>query len=98
MRYLIASILLIAATAAHAGQFSLTITYPDAEQTRIVTALRNHYCIQQEDGSCTTATIAQATESLRQSVRDAIRDLVLKYERDAAVKTATDAVMPVDTQ
>ena len=98
MRYLLASLLLIGAAAANAGQFTLTITYPDAQQTRIVTALRNHYCITDEDGVCNPANIANATESLRQSVRDAIRDLVLKYERDAAVKTATDAVLPVDTQ
>jgi hypothetical protein len=71
--------------------FNLAITYPDAQGTRIMTALKAHWTV---DG--VVPTNAEAIEKLRQAVVANVRDIVLRVERDAAVKAAADAVTVVD--
>ena len=67
------------------GTFNLAIQYPDAQQARIVAALRTHFAV---DG--VLPTTQEAIESLRQSLANAVRDIVLRVERDAA-RAAADA-------
>ena len=71
--------------------FNLAITYPDDQGTRIMTALKAHWTV---DGD--VPTNAEAIEKLRQAVAANVRDIVLRVERDAAVKAAADGVTVVD--
>ena len=71
--------------------FNLTITYPDAQGTRIMSALKTHWTV---DG--VVPTNAEAIEKLRQAVAANVRDIVLRVEREAAVKAAADGVTVVD--
>jgi len=69
--------------------FNLVITYPDADATRIMNAIK---------ARATTTEVpnpsnAQATEWFRLSVTRALRDIVEKHERDAAVATAAASVV-----
>lgn len=68
--------------------FNLTVTYPDAEQARILAALKEHW--KNADGSLPTN--AQVVEKLRQVVAANVKDIVVMVERNAAVKTAADGV------
>jgi hypothetical protein len=71
--------------------FNLAITYPDAQGTRIMTALKTHWTVDD-----VVPTNAEAIEKLRQAVASNVRDIVLRVERDAAVKAAADGVTVVD--
>jgi len=71
--------------------FNLAITYPDAQGTRIMTALKTHWTV---DG--VVPTNAEAIEKLRLAVVANVKDIVLRVERDAAVKAAADAITVVD--
>ena len=71
--------------------FNLAITYPDAQGTRIMTALKTHWTV---DG--VVPTNAEAIEKLRQAVAANVKDIVFRVERDAAVKAAADGVTVVD--
>ena len=71
--------------------FNLAITYPDAQGSRIMDALKAHWTV---DG--VVPTNAEAIEKLRQAVAANVRDIVLRVERDAAVKAAADGVTVVD--
>jgi hypothetical protein len=71
--------------------FNLAITYPDAQGTRIMTALKTHWTVDD-----VVPTNAEAIEKLRQAVAANVRDIVLRVERDAAVKAAADGVTVVD--
>ena len=71
--------------------FSLLITYPDAQGSRIMDALKAHWTV---DG--VVPTNAEAIEKLRQAVVANVKDIVFRVERDAAVKAAADAVTVVD--
>jgi hypothetical protein len=74
--------------------FNMLITYPDTEAARIVAALRSHYTT---DGPPPVVpTQAQAIEAFRQSTLAALRDLVLRAERDTAEATALASVVPVN--
>jgi hypothetical protein len=91
--------ILAAAFIAQAGQFSLVITYPDAQQTRILNAMKTHWTTTDPvTGQPVVPTTAQVIEKLRLSVVSAVRDIVLRTERDAAAKAATDPIAPVDAQ
>jgi hypothetical protein len=72
--------------------FNLTLTYPDNQQTRILNALKARAATE----DVPAPTNAQAIEWLRQSVVSALRDVVLKHERDAAVKAAAESVTAAD--
>jgi hypothetical protein len=63
--------------------FNLTITYPDGEGTRIMTALKAHFGV---------ATNAEAIEAFRKSVARNIKTIVYKQELDEAVVAAAAAV------
>lgn len=76
--------------------FNLTVTYPDAEQARILAALKKHWTTQDADGNDVIPTNAQVVEHLRKVVVANIRDIVIRIERDAAVKAAADGVTPPD--
>jgi hypothetical protein len=56
-----------------------------------MTALKTHWTV---DG--VVPTNAEAIEKLRQAVAANVRDIVLRVERDAAVKAAADGVTVVD--
>jgi hypothetical protein len=71
--------------------FNLAITYPDDQGTRIMTALKTHWTVDD-----VVPTNAEAIEKLRQAVAASVRDIVLRVERDAAVKAAADGVTVVD--
>lgn len=68
--------------------FNLTITYPDAQQTRILTAMKAVYA----SNGTPTPTTAQAIEALRLEVAQRIKSIVMSYEQQAAAA----AVVPVD--
>jgi hypothetical protein len=70
--------------------FNLVVTYPDAQQTRILNALKTHWAV---DG--VVPSNAEVVEQLRLVVAANVRDIVLKVERDAAVIAAADSVTPV---
>ena len=70
--------------------FNLAITYPDAQGTRIMTALKTYWTV---DGI--EPTNAEAIEKLRLAVVANVKDIVFRVERDAAVKAAADAVTVV---
>lgn len=82
------------------AQFSLVITYPDAQQTRILNAMKKHWTTQVIDaeGVATTVvpTTAQAIEKLRGVVIANVKDIVFMVEREAAVKAAEAGVVVVD--
>jgi hypothetical protein len=70
--------------------FNLTVTYPDAQQTRILNALKTHWTV---DG--VVPSNAEVTEKLRQVVAANVKDIVLRVERAAAVEAAAAGVVPV---
>jgi|WetSurMetagenome_2_1015567.scaffolds.fasta_scaffold791055_3 hypothetical protein len=91
--------LLAANFGAQAGTFNLTITYPDAQQTRILNAMKTYWTTTSPTtGQPVVPTTAEVIEKLRLSVVSAVKDTVLRTERDAAAKAATDPIVPVDVQ
>lgn len=71
---------------------NVVITYPDGQQARILTALKA--AAANEDTPAPTN--AQALEWFANTVRASMRDVVLRYERELAVKAAADAVLSPD--
>ena len=71
--------------------YNMALNYPDAEQARILTALKA--------SAATTAvpapTNAQALAWFTSTVQSSLRDVVLRYERDAALTSAAATVVPV---
>lgn len=78
------------------GTFNLTVTYPDAQQTRILNALKTYWTTADADGNPVVPTNAQVVEKLRQVMIANVKDIVLRVERDAAVAAAASGVTPVD--
>jgi hypothetical protein len=76
--------------------FNLAITYPDAQGTRIMNAFKAYWTTQDAQGDPVVPTNAEAIEKLRQAVVANVKDIVLRVERDAAVKAAADGVTVVD--
>ena len=76
--------------------FNLVITYPDAQQTRILNAMKTHWTTTDAEGNPVVPTNAQAIEQLRLAVVSSVRDIVFRTERDAATKTAVDGVTDAD--
>jgi hypothetical protein len=74
---------------------NLAITYPDAQAVRIMNALKAHWTTT-VDGVDIVPTNPQVIEKLRLAVVANIKDIVQRIERDAAVKTAADAITVVD--
>jgi hypothetical protein len=70
--------------------FNLTVTYPDAQQTRILNALKTHWTV---DG--VVPSNAEVVEKLRLVVAANVKDIVLRVERAAAVEAAAAGVVPV---
>jgi len=77
------------------GTFNLTITYPDPQQTRILNALKSHWTTKDAQGNDVIPSTPEVIEKLRQAVVNNIKDIVLKEERDAAVKLAADSIVVV---
>ena len=75
--------------------FNLIITYPDAQGTRIMDALKKHWTTK-VNGVDVVPTNAQVIEKLRLAVAANVKDIVLRVERDAATTTAHAGVTPVD--
>ena len=71
---------------------NIVVTYPDGQAARIMAALK--------DAAKTEAnpapTNAQALAWFTGTVRNSLRDVVYRYERELAVKTAADAVVAPD--
>jgi hypothetical protein len=76
--------------------FNLAITYPDAQGSRIMDALKTYWTTTDAQGDPVIPTNAEAIEKLRQAVVANVKDIVLRVERDAAVKVAADAITVVD--
>jgi len=76
--------------------FNLAITYPDAQATRIMNAFKAYWTTTDANGDPVVPTNAEAIEKLRQAVVANVKDIVLRVERDAAVKAAADSVTVVD--
>ena len=76
--------------------FNLVITYPDAQGARIMAALKSHWTTLDPNGQPVVPSTAATIEKLRLAVVSSVKDIVLKEERDAAVKAASDGVTPVD--
>jgi hypothetical protein len=68
--------------------FNLTITYPDAQQTRILAAMKATYA----SNGTPNPTNAQAIEALRLEVAQRVKNIVQGYEQQQAAA----AVVPVD--
>lgn len=79
--------------AAHAATFNLTVTYPDAQQARIMAALKVHWTV-----NGIVPTNAEVIEKLRLALRDNVRDIVLRVEREAAKDAAAAGVAAPDVQ
>ena len=71
---------------------NITVTYPDGQGTRIMAALKD--AAKTED--VPNPTNAQALAWFTGTVKHSLRDVVLRYEREVAVKTAADAVKAPD--
>jgi hypothetical protein len=76
--------------------FNLAINYPDDQGTRIMTALKTHWTTQDAEGNDVVPTNAEVVEKLRQAVVNAVRDIVLRIERDAATTAAADGITEAD--
>lgn len=61
--------------------FTQTITYPDTEQTRILTALKSFYGV---------ATNAEALEAFRVETAQRVKTIVRHEERKNAIGSVTD--------
>lgn len=72
--------------------YNIPLTYPDAAQARILTALKAAAATRENP----TPTNAQALAWLADGVRARLRDIVLTYERDQALSAASAGVIPVD--
>ena len=68
---------------------SFSVTVPDADVPRILTALRYAY-------GDNTLTQAQLVEKLRESARDKIKSIVVNYERIQRENTLKTPVTPPD--
>lgn len=71
---------------------TITLTYPDGQGTRIMAALKAAAATE----AIPTPTNAQALAWFTGTVKASLRDVVLRYERDAAVAAAAAAVTPAD--
>jgi hypothetical protein len=78
------------------AQFSLIVNYPDAQQTRILNALKTHWTTKDAQGVDVVPTNPQVVELLRGVVIANIKDIVMMVERDAAVNAAAASVVAVD--
>jgi hypothetical protein len=76
--------------------FNLAVTYPDAQQARILTALKAHWTTKDAQGVDVVPTTQQVVEKLRLVVVANIKDIVFTQERDAAVKAAAAGIVVVD--
>lgn len=76
--------------------FNLAVNYPDAQQARILTALKAHWTTKDDQGLDVVPTNSDVVEKLRQVVIANIKDIVFRHERDVAIKVAADAVSTVD--
>lgn len=77
-----------------AANFPLVINYDTVEQTRIVNALISKYTTVNPPF---VPTQAQAIEAFRQSTMLALKDIVKRYETEAAMTTALAGVVAVGT-
>ena len=68
---------------------NITLTYPDGEQARILAALKAAAAT----AAVPAPTNAQALAWFTATVQSSLRDVVLRFERDAAV--AAVVVVPV---
>lgn len=76
--------------------FALSVTFPDAQQARIVAALKKHWTTTGNDGAPVVPTNAQVQERLRLAMRDMVREIVTRVERHEAVTAAAASVTAPD--
>lgn len=72
--------------------FNLTLTYPDGQGPRILAALKARAATEESPDP----TNQQAIEWFRAATISALKDVVLKHERDAAVAAAAAGVSETD--
>lgn len=71
---------------------NITLTFPDAQQARVLAALKASAATTEVPNP----TNAQALAWFTGTVKASLRDVVLRYEREAAVTAAAAAVAPAD--
>jgi hypothetical protein len=71
---------------------NIALTYPDAQATRIMTALKAAAATE----AVPAPTNAQALAWFTGTVKASLRDVVLRYEREAAVAAAAASVVAPD--
>lgn len=72
--------------------FNLILTYPDGQGPRIVAALKARAATEDNPNP----TNQEAIEWFRAATINALKDVVLKHERDAAVAAAAAGVSEAD--
>lgn len=72
--------------------FNLTLTYPDGQQTRILNALKARAATEESP----TPTNQEAIAWFRAATINALKDVVLMHEREAAIATAVAGVSEAD--
>lgn len=66
--------------------FSVNIVYPDADQTRIINALKYNYGqIKDVSGAYRDRTNAELLDAFRKTVRDNLAQIVLTFEHQTAI-------------
>jgi hypothetical protein len=73
--------------------FSLVVTYPDADQTRILNALKTYWTTVDANNNPVIPSTPQVTEKLRQVVISNVKDIIYRVERDAAIAAAAANVV-----
>ena len=73
---------------------NITLNFSDAEEVRVFAALKASAAAVAPDEA--TPTDDEALEWFTSTVQSSLRDVVMRYERDAAVATATDSVVPIN--
>jgi len=71
---------------------NIAVTYPDGQATRILAALKAAAATE----AVPAPTNAQALAWFNGTVKASLRDVVLRYEREAAVAAAAAGVTPAD--
>jgi hypothetical protein len=72
---------------------NIAITYPDGAAAKIIAALKWHYGqVDDGNGGLRDMTNAEAFAKFEQGVRQALKDIVRRYDEDQAVTAAKATV------
>ena len=72
--------------------YDITLTYPDGSASRVTDALKANYQVEGEP----PLTNQEALDLFTAGVKRALKDIVLRHERNAARATADAGVVEVD--